>query len=216
MRAGYDEDSFSTKYMTTIGVDYRRCACVSESLGDKKSGPKVQENVRTLLLLRLLLSDGQLGGQLDWCARRCAIAFSLSLSLSAGDKFVEIDGRSVKLQIWDTALFFPRPASRRLFLRRILRPVFRSRTVVRDAPRERSRASPSAGARRSPDLGAPQQQKLQERERGALRFTEPLFALQAGQERFRSLTANFFGKADGFVVCSDVSRQERFRILVGF
>ncbi|KAH8072788.1 GTPase [Aureococcus anophagefferens] len=64
----YDEDTFSTKYMTTIGVDYR-------------------------------------------------------------DKFVTIDDQNVKLQIWDTA----------------------------------------------------------------------------GQERFRSLTANFFGKADGFVVCYDVA-----------
>ena len=69
----YDEDSFSTKYMTTIGVDYR-------------------------------------------------------------DKFVEIDGQPVKLQIWDTA----------------------------------------------------------------------------GQERFRSLTANFFGKADGFVVCFDVGSRSSF------
>ena len=69
----YDEDSFSTKYMTTIGVDYR-------------------------------------------------------------DKFVDIDGQPVKLQIWDTA----------------------------------------------------------------------------GQERFRSLTANFFGKADGFVVCFDVSSRGSF------
>jgi len=69
----YDEDSFSTKYMTTIGVDYR-------------------------------------------------------------DKFVQVDGRPIKLQIWDTA----------------------------------------------------------------------------GQERFRSLTANFFGKADGFVVCFDVASRTSF------
>ncbi|KAJ8603826.1 hypothetical protein CTAYLR_000258 [Chrysophaeum taylorii] len=69
----YDEDTFSTKYMTTIGVDYR-------------------------------------------------------------DKFIEVDGRPIKLQIWDTA----------------------------------------------------------------------------GQERFRSLTANFFGKADGFVVCFDVSNRTSF------
>ena len=32
----------------------------------------------------------------------------------------------------------------------------------------------------------------------------------AGQERFRSLTANFFGKADGFVVCFDVSNRGSF------
>ena len=70
----YDEDTFSTKFMTTIGVDYR-------------------------------------------------------------DKFVNVDGQQVKVQIWDTA----------------------------------------------------------------------------GQERFRSLTANFFGKADGFVVCFDVSSAESFR-----
>mmetsp|Transcript_3259 Transcript_3259/g.9842 ORF Transcript_3259/g.9842 Transcript_3259/m.9842 type:complete len:208 (+) Transcript_3259:166-789(+) len=69
----YDEDAFSTKYMTTIGVDYR-------------------------------------------------------------DKFVELEGQAVKLQIWDTA----------------------------------------------------------------------------GQERFRSLTANFFGKADGFVVCFDVGARATF------
>jgi len=69
----YDEDSFSTKYMTTIGVDYR-------------------------------------------------------------DKFVDMEGQQVKLQIWDTA----------------------------------------------------------------------------GQERFRSLTANFFGKADGFVVCFDVASRSSF------
>ena len=69
----YDEDTFSTRYMTTIGVDYR-------------------------------------------------------------DKFLEIDGQNVKLQIWDTA----------------------------------------------------------------------------GQERFRSLTANFFGKADGFVVCYDVASAASF------
>lgn len=69
----YDEDTFSTKYMTTIGVDYR-------------------------------------------------------------DKHMDIDGRPVKLQIWDTA----------------------------------------------------------------------------GQERFRSLTANFFGKADGFVVCFDVGNRTSF------
>lgn len=69
----YDENNFSTKYMTTIGVDYR-------------------------------------------------------------DKFIEVDGKKIKLQIWDTA----------------------------------------------------------------------------GQERFRSLTANFFGKADGFVVCFDVSNRTSF------
>ncbi|KAJ1457544.1 small GTPase superfamily [Pelagophyceae sp. CCMP2097] len=69
----YDKDTFSTKFMTTIGVDYR-------------------------------------------------------------DKFLEIDGQQVKLQIWDTA----------------------------------------------------------------------------GQERFRSLTANFFGKADGFVVCYDVANAVSF------
>ena len=72
-RRRYDEDTFSTKYMTTIGVDYR-------------------------------------------------------------DKFVTIDDQNVKLQIWDTA----------------------------------------------------------------------------GQERFRSLTANFFGKADGFVVCYDVASSASF------
>mmetsp|Transcript_7699 Transcript_7699/g.22689 ORF Transcript_7699/g.22689 Transcript_7699/m.22689 type:complete len:205 (-) Transcript_7699:51-665(-) len=32
----------------------------------------------------------------------------------------------------------------------------------------------------------------------------------AGQERFRSLTANFFGKADGFVVCFDVGARATF------
>ena len=32
----------------------------------------------------------------------------------------------------------------------------------------------------------------------------------AGQERFRSLTANFFGKADGFVVCFDVANHSSF------
>ena len=32
----------------------------------------------------------------------------------------------------------------------------------------------------------------------------------AGQERFRSLTANFFGKADGFVVCFDVASRPSF------
>ena len=63
----YDEDSFSTMFMTTIGVDYR-------------------------------------------------------------DKLVTIEGRDIKLQIWDTA----------------------------------------------------------------------------GQERFRSLTSNFFGRADGFAICFDV------------
>jgi len=69
----FDEDSFSTKFITTIGVDYR-------------------------------------------------------------DKLVDIEGSPIKLQIWDTA----------------------------------------------------------------------------GQERFRSLTANFFGKADGFVVCFDVSNRGSF------
>ena len=69
----FDEDSFSTKFITTIGVDYR-------------------------------------------------------------DKLVTIEGAPIKLQIWDTA----------------------------------------------------------------------------GQERFRSLTANFFGKADGFVVCFDVASRPSF------
>ena len=69
----YDEDSFSTMFMTTIGVDYR-------------------------------------------------------------DKLVTIEGRDIKLQIWDTA----------------------------------------------------------------------------GQERFRSLTSNFFGRADGFAVCFDVGARASF------
>ena len=69
----YDEDSFSTMFMTTIGVDYR-------------------------------------------------------------DKLVNIEGRDIKLQIWDTA----------------------------------------------------------------------------GQERFRSLTSNFFGRADGFAVCFDVGARASF------
>ena len=69
----YDEDSFSTMFMTTIGVDYR-------------------------------------------------------------DKLVTIDGQANKLQIWDTA----------------------------------------------------------------------------GQERFRSLTANFFGRADGFAVCFDIGARAFF------
>ena len=69
----YDEDSFSTMFMTTIGVDYR-------------------------------------------------------------DKLITLEGRDIKLQIWDTA----------------------------------------------------------------------------GQERFRSLTSNFFGRADGFAVCFDVGARASF------
>ena len=32
----------------------------------------------------------------------------------------------------------------------------------------------------------------------------------AGQERFRSLTSNFFGRADGFAVCFDVGARASF------
>lgn len=32
----------------------------------------------------------------------------------------------------------------------------------------------------------------------------------AGQERFRSLTSNFFGRADGFVLCYDISNRPSF------
>jgi len=38
----------------------------------------------------------------------------------------------------------------------------------------------------------------------------------AGQERFRSLTSNFFGRADGFVLCYDVSNRPSFDHVVGW
>ena len=37
------------------------------------------------------------------------------------------------------------------------------------------------------------------------------FGTQAGQERFRSLTSNFFGRADGFVLTYDISNRPSFR-----
>jgi len=38
----------------------------------------------------------------------------------------------------------------------------------------------------------------------------------AGQERFRSLTSNFFGRADGFVLCYDVSNRLSFDHVIGW
>ena len=38
----------------------------------------------------------------------------------------------------------------------------------------------------------------------------------AGQERFRSLTSNFFGRADGFVLCYDVSNRPSFDHVIGW
>ena len=38
----------------------------------------------------------------------------------------------------------------------------------------------------------------------------------AGQERFRSLTSNFFGRADGFVLCYDISNRPSFDHVVGW
>ena len=32
----------------------------------------------------------------------------------------------------------------------------------------------------------------------------------AGQERFRSLASNFFGRADGFVLCYDITNRPSF------
>lgn len=38
----------------------------------------------------------------------------------------------------------------------------------------------------------------------------------AGQERFRSLTSNFFGRADGFVLCYDVVNRPSFDHVIGW
>jgi len=38
----------------------------------------------------------------------------------------------------------------------------------------------------------------------------------AGQERFRSLTSNFFGRADGFVLCYDLSNRPSFDHVLGW
>lgn len=38
----------------------------------------------------------------------------------------------------------------------------------------------------------------------------------AGQERFRSLTSNFFGRADGFVLCYDLSNRPSFDHVIGW
>lgn len=38
----------------------------------------------------------------------------------------------------------------------------------------------------------------------------------AGQERFRSLTSNFFGRADGFVLCYDISNRPSFDHVIGW
>lgn len=38
----------------------------------------------------------------------------------------------------------------------------------------------------------------------------------AGQERFRSLTSNFFGRADGFVLCFDISNRPSFDHVIGW
>ena len=38
----------------------------------------------------------------------------------------------------------------------------------------------------------------------------------AGQERFRSLTSNFFGMADGFVLCYDISNRPSFDHVIGW
>lgn len=38
----------------------------------------------------------------------------------------------------------------------------------------------------------------------------------AGQERFRSLTSNFFGRADGFVLCYDISNRPSFDHVLGW
>mmetsp|Transcript_11395 Transcript_11395/g.10903 ORF Transcript_11395/g.10903 Transcript_11395/m.10903 type:complete len:236 (-) Transcript_11395:96-803(-) len=38
----------------------------------------------------------------------------------------------------------------------------------------------------------------------------------AGQERFRSLTSNFFGRADGFVLCYDISNRPSYDHVVGW
>ena len=38
----------------------------------------------------------------------------------------------------------------------------------------------------------------------------------AGQERFRSLTSNFFGRADGFVLTYDISNRPSFDHVIGW
>lgn len=38
----------------------------------------------------------------------------------------------------------------------------------------------------------------------------------AGQERFRSLTSNFFGRADGFVLAYDISNRPSFDHVIGW
>ena len=38
----------------------------------------------------------------------------------------------------------------------------------------------------------------------------------AGQERFRSLTSNFFGRADGFALAFDLTRRESFESVRGW
>ena len=38
----------------------------------------------------------------------------------------------------------------------------------------------------------------------------------AGQARFRSLTSNFFGRADGFVLCYDISNRPSFDHVIGW
>lgn len=38
----------------------------------------------------------------------------------------------------------------------------------------------------------------------------------AGQERFRSLTSNFFGRADGFVLCYDLTNRPSFDHVIGW
>ena len=38
----------------------------------------------------------------------------------------------------------------------------------------------------------------------------------AGQERFRSLTSNFFGRADGFVLCYDIVNRPSFDHVIGW
>jgi GTPase SAR1 family protein len=43
-----------------------------------------------------------------------------------------------------------------------------------------------------------------------------LFHTAAGQERFRSLTSNFFGRADGFVLTYDISNRPSFDHVIGW
>ena len=38
----------------------------------------------------------------------------------------------------------------------------------------------------------------------------------AGHERFRSLAFNFFGRADGFVLCYDITNQPSFNHVIGW